>query len=41
MVEHRPQTPSEFRALHGVGDVKLDRYGETFLTILQSFQEKG
>jgi ATP-dependent DNA helicase RecQ len=39
MVEHRPQTPSEFRALHGVGDVKLDRYGETFLSVVQSFEK--
>ena len=39
MVEHRPQTPSEFRALHGVGDVKLDRYGDTFLSVIQKFEE--
>jgi ATP-dependent DNA helicase RecQ len=38
MVEHRPQTLSEFRALHGVGDVKLDRYGETFLSVVQDFE---
>jgi ATP-dependent DNA helicase RecQ len=38
MVEHRPETPSEFRALHGVGDVKLDRYGETFLSVLRNFE---
>jgi ATP-dependent DNA helicase RecQ len=38
MVEHRPETPSEFRALHGVGDVKLDRYGETFLAVLRNFE---
>jgi ATP-dependent DNA helicase RecQ len=38
MVEHRPQTPSEFRALHGVGDVKLDRYGETFLSVVRGFE---
>jgi ATP-dependent DNA helicase RecQ len=37
MVEHRPETPSEFRALHGVGDVKLDRYGEIFLDVLREF----
>jgi len=40
MVEHRPETESEFRALHGVGDVKLDRYGETFLSVVRRF-EKG
>ena len=38
MVEHRPQTPGEFRALHGVGDVKLDRYGDTFLDIVREFE---
>jgi ATP-dependent DNA helicase RecQ len=41
MVEHRPQTPSEFRALHGVGDVKLDRYGDTFLSVIQKFEEEA
>jgi len=39
MVEHRPQTAEEFRALHGVGDVKLERYGETFLAVLQGFED--
>jgi len=36
MVEHRPQTRSAFRELHGVGDVKLDRYGEIFLSEIRS-----
>ena len=35
MVEHRPQTKSDFRALHGVGDVKLERYGELFLDTIR------
>ncbi len=39
MVEHRPETPSEFRSLHGVGDVKLDRYGDTFLSVLREFTD--
>jgi ATP-dependent DNA helicase RecQ len=39
MVKHRPQTADEFRALHGVGDVKLDRYGDTFLSILRNFDD--
>jgi len=38
MVEHRPQTPEEFRVLHGVGDVKLDRYGYTFLEVIRTFE---
>jgi len=37
MVEHRPQTLREFRSLHGVGDVKRDRYGDTFLKVIQAF----
>lgn len=37
MVEHRPETPEAFRDLHGVGDVKLDRYGETFLDVIRTF----
>jgi len=41
MVEHRPQTPGEFRDLHGVGDVKLDRYGETFLAVVRDFENGG
>ncbi len=35
MVEHRPQTKSDFRALHGVGDVKLERYGDLFLDTIR------
>jgi ATP-dependent DNA helicase RecQ len=35
MVEHEPQTQSDFRALHGVGDVKLERYGELFLDTIR------
>jgi ATP-dependent DNA helicase RecQ len=35
MVEHRPQTKRAFRTLHGVGDVKLDRYGELFLDTIR------
>lgn len=36
MVEHRPETRSAFRQLHGVGDVKLDRYGDIFLDEIRS-----
>jgi ATP-dependent DNA helicase RecQ len=35
MVEHQPQTKSDFRALHGVGDVKLERYGDLFLDTIR------
>ena len=37
MVEHRPQTRSGFRDLHGVGDVKLDRYGEAFMDVIETY----
>jgi len=37
MVEHRPSTLDEFRQLHGVGDVKLKRYGEPFLEVISTF----
>ena len=39
MVDQRPQTRSEFRALHGVGDVKLERYGEIFLSVVRDFSD--
>ena len=35
LVEHRPQTRSAFREIHGVGDVKLERYGELFLNTIR------
>ncbi len=37
MVEHRPSTLDEFRQLHGVGDVKRKRYGESFLEVISTF----
>ncbi|MFO8100232.1 MAG: RecQ family ATP-dependent DNA helicase, partial [Salinibacter sp.] len=37
MVEHRPTTLDAFRRLHGVGDVKRDRYGEAFLEVIRTF----
>lgn len=39
MVKHRPKTSSTFRSIHGVGDVKLERYGDTFLSIIRRFDE--
>lgn len=39
MVEHRPTTLDGFRQLHGVGDVKLKRYGEAFLDVIRSFED--
>jgi ATP-dependent DNA helicase RecQ len=37
MVEHCPSTLDEFRQLHGVGDVKLKRYGKPFLEVISTF----
>lgn len=38
IVEHRPTSSTEFRSIHGVGDVKLERYGEAFLSIVREFE---
>ena len=35
MVEQRPQTPEEFAQITGVGDTKLERYGEAFLEVMR------
>jgi ATP-dependent DNA helicase RecQ len=35
MVEHRPLTLSQFAGIRGVGDAKLARYGERFLTAVR------
>jgi ATP-dependent DNA helicase RecQ len=40
IVEHLPETPREFRQLHGVGDVKLERYGDTFLEVVRLWKEQ-
>jgi ATP-dependent DNA helicase RecQ len=36
MLSHRPQTASEMLDVSGVGQTKLDRYGDRFLSILQN-----
>jgi ATP-dependent DNA helicase RecQ len=36
MVEHRPQSLSEFAELSGVGERKLAAYGEAFLTVIRA-----
>jgi ATP-dependent DNA helicase RecQ len=33
---HKPQTLTAFRAINGVGDVKLERYGEQFVAAIRS-----
>ncbi len=35
MCRHFPKTASEMRRIPGVGDVKLERYGEEFLEAIR------
>lgn len=37
MVDHLPETPEAFRRLHGVGDVKLRRYSDAFLSVIRQY----
>jgi len=37
MAERQPQTLDEFSALSGVGQSKLEQYGESFLTVIKDF----
>ena len=41
MCVHFPKTASEMRMISGVGDVKLERYGEEFLKEIRSYGEKA
>jgi ATP-dependent DNA helicase RecQ len=41
MCRHFPKTASEMRRISGVGDVKLERYGEDFLEEIRSYGAKG
>jgi ATP-dependent DNA helicase RecQ len=34
MLEHRPSNPTELLSVNGVGQAKLERYGERFLEVL-------
>ena len=38
MAERRPRTLDEFAAIPGVGAMKLERYGETFLAIVRTHE---
>ncbi|UQB43515.1 DNA helicase RecQ [Thiomicrospira microaerophila] len=38
MAQKRPQTDDEFLAVSGVGQTKLERYGEAFLTLIRAQQ---
>ena len=37
MAQSRPQTEDDFRYLGGVGESKLDRYGEDFMAVIARF----
>jgi len=39
MVKFKPQTAEELTKLNGVGDVKLQRYGDAFLEVLQKARD--
>jgi ATP-dependent DNA helicase RecQ len=41
MCRHFPTTSSGMRKIPGVGDVKLERYGEEFLAEIRAYQGKG
>ncbi len=36
MVQHRPTTPAALRTISGIGQVKLERYGDAFLQVVQA-----
>lgn len=40
MANYQPTTPDEMRAITGVGEQKLKRYGEQFQSTIRSFTEK-
>ena len=39
MVRLRPSSPAELLALQGIGETKLERYGEAFLSVLREHEE--
>jgi ATP-dependent DNA helicase RecQ len=41
MVRLRPRDARELAAVHGIGEVKLARYGEAFLEAVRAFESRG
>lgn len=41
MVLHRPLTDIEMLSVNGVGDVKLERFGDEFLEVIREFEYEG
>jgi len=35
LATHRPGTQGAMREIHGVGDAKLERYGDAFLEVIR------
>jgi len=40
MIDHRPQTSAQLLALSGVGERKLEKYGEQFLSVLRQSDDE-
>jgi len=40
MAEHAPVTAAQLRAVHGIGEVKLRRYGEDFLAVIRDWKRQ-
>ena len=38
MALEKPRTRSEFLALHGIGESKLEKYGTIFMETIQEFE---
>jgi ATP-dependent DNA helicase RecQ len=38
MMQYRPKDKSELLTINGIGEVKLERFGQEFLEVLEEFQ---
>jgi len=38
MAEQQPQTPFELLKINGVGERKLEKFGDEFLDVIRSYQ---
>ena len=41
MARRKPATPAEMAQVHGVGELKLARYGEEFLEVIREHRRNG
>ena len=37
MMEYKPTKPHEFLLLNGIGETKMERYGNAFLEVIDEF----